>query len=184
MNTPVPRPVVLVGLPGSGKTQVGERLAARLEWSFIDTDREVASSLGQSVADIVEQRGWRAFRRKEETTLAAALEQGAGVIASGGGCVESAVNRDALQKRARVIWLRAEPRCLLGRVAADTGERPLLRADPARRLAELQRCREPLYAGLAAHRVDTDDLDVDQVVERIALILATSPDGDEHEAID
>jgi len=173
-----------VGLPGSGKTHVGERLAARLGWPFIDTDREVTSRLGQSVVDIVAQRGWEAFRREEETALAAALELGPAVIASGGGCVESTVNRNVLQQRARVIWLYAELRCLLGRLAADAGERPLLRADPAHRLAELQQRREPLYAGLALHRVNTDGLGLDQVVERIASILAANPDGDQHEAID
>jgi shikimate kinase len=100
--------------------------------------------------------------------------------------VESAVNRDALKlkRRAQVVWLCAEPRCLIGRLAANAGERPLLQADPAHRLAEMQQRREPLYAGLAHYRVDTDDLDMDQVVERIALILAANPDGDEHEAID
>lgn len=178
------RPVVLVGLPGSGKTHVGERLAARLGCSFIDTDHEVTSSLGQTVAEIVAQRGWRAFRREEEKALAAALEQGAGVIASGGGCVESAVNRDVLKRLARVVWLCAGPRCLLGRLAADAGARPLLCADPAHRLAEIKQRREPLYAGLSLHRIDTDDLGVEQVVERIALVLAASPDGNEHEAID
>lgn len=185
MNGPAySRPVVLVGLPGSGKTHVGERLAARLGCPFIDTDRDVASGLGQSVAEIVEQRGWEVFRREEEKALAAALGQGGGVIASGGGCVESAVNRDVLKRSARVVWLCAEARCLLDRLAADVGERPLLRADPARRLVEMKQHREPLYAGLAHYRVDTDDLGVDQVVERIVSILATGADGDEREAID
>jgi shikimate kinase len=174
-------PVVLVGLPGSGKTHVGRTLADRLGWRFVDTDRVVVLRLGQSIAEIVAQRGWAMFRREEQEALLAALGRKHVVIASGGGSVESAANREAMATGSQVVWLRAQPGCLLNRLAADTSERPLLQADTTHRLAELRRCREPLYAGLATCCIDTDRLDVGQVVARIVTVLTTKDDGEGYE---
>ena len=176
--------ITLVGLPGSGKTWVGRALAERLGWRFVDTDQVVVSRLGQSIAEIVAQRGWAMFRREEQGALLAALGWKHVVIASGGGSVESTANREAMATGSQVIWLRAQPGCLLNRLAADTNERPLLQADTTHRLAELRRCREPLYAGLATCCIDTDSLDVGQVVARIVTVLTTKDDGAGYEAAD
>ncbi len=177
-------PVVLVGLPGSGKTWVGRALAERLGWRFVDTDRVVVSRLGQSIAEIVAQRGWVMFRREEQEVLLAALGRKHVVVASGGGSVESAANREAMATGSQVVWLRAQPECLLKRLAADTSERPLLQANTTHRLAELRRCREPLYAGLATCCIDTDRLDVGQVVAQVVTVLTTKDDGAGYEAAD
>jgi len=170
--------ITVVGLPGSGKTWVGRGLAERLGWRFVDTDQVVVSRLGQSIAEIVAQR------REEQEVLLAALGWKHVVIASGGGSVELAVNREAMATGSQVIWLRAQPGCLLDRLAADTNERPLLQADTTHRLAELRRCREPLYAGLATCCIDTDSLDVGQVVAQIVTVLTTKDDGEGYEAAD
>jgi len=163
-------PLVLVGLPASGKTRVGTLLATRLGWSFIDTDRVVESQWGQSIPDIVELRGWDAFRRLEAAALADAVSRKDVVVATGGGIVEDASNRHLL-KRTTVIWLRAGHGVLLARLAADRAARPLLEGLPDERLADLARRRDPLYAELAGHEVATDHLSTEGAAEAIMRVL-------------
>lgn len=165
------RPLVLIGLPGSGKTHAGQVLANRLARDFIDTDRAVIAACGADISDIVAERGWEEFRRAESMALAEALMRKGTVIASGGGSVESAINRERMATRAQVVWLQAGTESLLRRLAADAQQRPLLAGDAAAHIEELRVRREPLYADLAAFAVGTDGLSVMQIVDRIIAFL-------------
>lgn len=165
-----PGTLVLVGLPASGKTRVGRSLAARLGRDFLDTDRLVEAQCGQSIPDIVEQRGWDAFRRLETAVLADAVMRKDVVIATGGGCVERLRNRHLLEQRT-VVWLQAGHASLLARLAADDTPRPLLEEAPAERLARLAATRDPLYAELAGYRIATDGLSTEEVADAIMRML-------------
>jgi len=151
--------VVLVGLPGSGKTTVGRALALALRREFQDTDEVFAVREGERVADFLRREGETRFRERELDALNAALET-AGVVATGGGIVVSAAAREVLE-REFTLWLECGDETLLRRVGE--GDRPLLGEHPARRLGELRRERTEWYREVSRHRVDADR-EVDDVV--------------------
>ena len=123
------RHLVLVGMMGAGKTSVGRRCAARLERAFVDTDDLVESTTGHARSrEIFETQGEPAFRDLERVAVADACASPEPlVIACGGGAVLDADNRRALRDAGVVVWLRAAPEVLSGRVGAGAGAvRPLL----------------------------------------------------------
>ncbi len=165
------QPVVLIGLPGSGKSRIGRLLAERIGWVFADIDKEIEVASGRSVAELVDVRGWTYFRDLEQQTLERLLEQAGTVIATGGGVVERAENREAIVRNRRVVWLRADQPLLLQRLHDDDTERPLLAGDTKRLLQELARIREPLYAQLSTYSLDTGSMTPEAAAERLAGIV-------------
>jgi shikimate kinase len=139
--------VVLIGLPSTGKTTVGDWLADEFGWMFFDCDSAFESETGTSIVDWTAEHGWPAFRQHESEILERALKRERVVVSSGGGCVESQRNRTALAT-ATVVWLDAPLDVLLSRLGA-AADRPLLAGDPRARLGELAARRKPLYAELA-----------------------------------
>lgn len=161
--------VVLVGLPGVGKTSVGLALAARLDVGFIDLDDVVASRCGAPVAPLLREHGEAAFRRFEAEALAAVLaEDGAAVVATGGGTVESEDVRRRLATTPLVVQLVAPPSVLLGRLGGT--DRPLLEAPTEAMLAALEVRRGAWYDEVAGARVDASG-SIDEVVDAIAQLV-------------
>jgi shikimate kinase len=160
--------VVLVGLPGSGKSVVGARLAELLDRGFRDADDVIVERSGRPVTDIFAQDGEAAFRAIEARTIAELLEGEPLVLALGGGAVLDATTRDRLDGH-HVVWLRAPVALLLERLdPAERAARPLLAGDAAARLTELAEERAPLYAGVATAVVDVAGRTVDDVAATIA----------------
>lgn len=168
----VDQPVVLIGLPGSGKSRIGHLLAQRINWAFADLDQEIEAATGRSIAELVDSRGWAYFRDLEHQMLERLLEQAGTVIATGGGVVERMENREAIMRHRRVVWLRTDLTLLLRRLRDDETERPLLAGDTKRRLEELARIREPLYAQLSTHAIDTGLVTAETAAEQLAGIVA------------
>ena len=124
---PQPRRLILIGLMGAGKTTVGRALAGRLGWAFLDLDELIEQSAGRDVPAIFAQEGEAGFRRREEGALATALALERVVIATGGGVVLSAANRQRLAAEPWVVWLEAPPDELARRLAGPgAATRPLL----------------------------------------------------------
>jgi shikimate kinase len=162
---------VLVGLPGSGKTTTGRRLAARLSVTFADSDVLVERRAGRSVAEIFAEDGEEAFRILEAEVVAEALARFYGVLALGGGAVLDQATRGALLiGPAPVILLRSSVRTLARRVGDGRG-RPLLAGDTASKLGSLATAREPLYREVATHVVSTDRRSSSRVASEIAELL-------------
>ena len=161
-------PIVLVGMMGAGKTTVGRALAARLGTDFVDTDDLVAVSAGCSIRELFERHGEAHFRRVEASVLEEALSAiTSGVIGCGGGIVTGDLNRRLLKDaRATVVWLRATPTSLAGRLDGDT-DRPLLDGDAVTRLNALSAERGAWYADVADVVVDVDDRSIDHIVDEI-----------------
>jgi shikimate kinase len=151
----VERDIVLVGLPGVGKTSVGRRLAKELQRPFADADEQLELRAGRTIPQIFRDEGEDAFRRLETEVLEDLLGRPRPlVIAAGGGAVERKANQELLRKHAVVVWLRASPAFLAERT--DPAHRPLLAADPAGALARLEARRTPQYADVADLVVDIE----------------------------
>ncbi len=172
------RTVVLVGMPGAGKSSVGRRLAKRLALPFVDADEEIERAACMSIPEIFARRGEAEFREGEKRVVSRLLQSGPMVLATGGGAFMSPETRAAVAEYGISVWLRADLHTLLRRVKKRT-DRPLLaQGDPAAKLAALQRQRGQTYA-LADVVVDSRDVAHDVVVDEVVAALArhlTHPD--------
>lgn len=157
--------VVLVGVPGAGKSTVGQALAQRLGVSFRDTDADVESTTGRAIADIFVESGEPEFRRLESAAVATALAEHDGVLALGGGAVTDDGTR-ALLVGGPVVWLRVGLAAASQR-AGLSGARPVLLGNIRAQMKGLMDARAPLYTEVARLIVDTDELTVEQAVEAI-----------------
>ncbi len=145
----------LVGLPGAGKSTLGRQLARRLGKTFIDADAELERKLGVTIATIFEIEGEASFRDREEAALIELAAMTNIVLATGGGVVIRAANRDRLRANGTVVYLHAPPETLRERTRRSR-HRPLLNtADPGARLIELYTARDPLYREVAACVVES-----------------------------
>ncbi len=159
--------ILLVGMMGAGKTTTGQLLAAALGWRYFDSDADVEADTGLTVPELFARDGEAAFRAAEATVLARACDDPLpSVVSVAGGAVLSPDNRARIASSGTVVWLRARPETLAARVGDGAG-RPLLGDDPAEAVVRLHAVRAPFYEEVADLVVDVDDLEPDEVAERI-----------------
>ncbi len=173
--------VVLVGLPGSGKSAVGRRLTARHDARFIDLDETIENAAGVRIPEIFATEGEPGFRARERDAIVAlgppsrgaAIER---VIATGGGAVVDPRNRWRLYRGRRVVWLDGAPEALAQRLRHSPNPRPLVAGpDPIGAIRTLAAARERFYAvgrrvnGLAPVGTVVDAVD--------AAVAASTGDG-------
>lgn len=166
--------IFLVGPMGVGKSTVGRMLARRLGLEFHDSDQVIEARTGVDIPLIFEIEGEAGFRRRERQVLHELTRLEGIVLATGGGAVLDADNRDDLRSRGYTVYLRADPDKLLQRTARDT-QRPLLQGDD--RLARIRQLldeREELYREVADLIIDTDQLTVRRSVNAICRQLQQS----------
>lgn len=161
----------LTGYRGSGKSAVGEIVARRLGWEFVDADQYIEFVAGVTVRDIFRVQGERAFRDLETRITRELSTRHNCVIATGGGVVLREENRNVLADTGMVVWLKAPAQVLLERIEADPStaqRRPDLTATGG--LAEIETLlflREPMYRRIATIDLDTSKLSPEEVAERI-----------------
>ncbi len=164
------RSIVIVGMPGAGKSSVGRKLAARLGLPFIDSDDAVEAAAGMTVEQIFDQLGEPAFREGERKVIARLLNGPPCVLATGGGAFMNESTRKLVHEKALSLWLRAELAVLLERTSRRD-DRPLLKkGDPGKILQELMLKREPFYA-TAKVAVTSDKRPLDNMVDRVLKAL-------------
>lgn len=147
----IDRPVVLVGLMGVGKSTVGRRLAHLLQRDFIDADEEIEKAAKMSISDIFSAFGEEYFRDGERRVIARLIEEGHGVIATGGGAFVNDETRALIIDKAIAVWIDANIDTLVERTTRRN-TRPLLQhGDPREILTRLHRERAPLYAQAPVH---------------------------------
>lgn len=161
-------PLVLVGLPGTGKSRLGAALGRKFQATHIDTDDLVVARTGKTIAEIFTEDGEASFRERELQAVQDALQR-ADVVSIGGGGVETPQVRELLTG-VTVVWIDADLEVLLKRVRRNR-KRPLLQDDPEKRLAELARRREPLYRAVADIKVTSSEDPVENVVNQVLQAL-------------
>lgn len=170
--------LILIGYRGSGKTCVGQRIAAVTGRAFVDTDDLIEAAAGRAISDIFESDGESEFRRLEADAIRRVAAGSRQVISVGGGAVLSRENRASLRAAGVCIWLKASPDVLWRRIEADeqsAARRPALTAaGGAAEVRQLLAAREQYYAELADESLDTDSLDVSQAAERIIEMMPRS----------
>lgn len=165
---------VLVGLPGSGKSTIGRRLAKALGLTLLDTDAAIEATTGRTIADIFATDGEPEFRRIEEEVIRSALQTHDGVLSLGGGAVTTPGVRDALAGHT-VIYLEISAAEGVRRTGGST-VRPLLAGgDRAEKYKALMSARVPLYRRVATLRVNTNRRNPGAVVRHIVARLEESP---------
>jgi shikimate kinase len=165
-----PKTIVLVGLMGAGKTNIGKRLAVRLHLPFVDADHEIEAAAGETIEEIFEKRGETVFRDGERRVIARLLDAPPHVLATGGGAFMDPQTRAAIRDRAISVWLRADLDLLLARVARRANRPLLKRGDPRQILAQLMEKRHPIYAeaDLVVDSLDgPPELTLDQVLKAL-----------------
>lgn len=167
------QPIFMVGARGAGKTTVGSALAKALGYKFADTDLYLLQTSQLSVADIVVREGWAGFRRRESQALESVSES-LSVIATGGGAVLSAKNREFMRQKGIVIYLQSPASTLANRLEESPKEdqRPTLTGRPiAEEVLQILNEREALYQQVAHYVID-GTRDPAQVVKDILDVLA------------
>ncbi len=140
---------------GSGKTTIGQLLARRLHRQFFDSDHELESRTGVSVATIFEIEGEPAFRAREAQVIDEITQHQPIILGTGGGAVLNASTREVLHARGTVIYLHSTPETSYERVRRNR-DRPLLMvSDPLARLRQLYELRHPLYQKTAHFTVES-----------------------------
>lgn len=158
--------IVLIGIPGAGKSTVGPALAHRLGLPFTDVDDVIEQVAGKRISDIFTQDGEQTFRELEAGTIADILASPEpAVVALGGGALGNADTR-ALVAGHTTVWLQASLSAAVQRVGLNRN-RPLLLGNVRGQLADLMAQRLPIYQAAADIAIETSDLPVDEVVERI-----------------
>ena len=138
--------LVLVGLPGAGKSTVGRLVAERLQTSFVDIDSILIRKEGKPITMIFAEKGEQAFREMERKEVESALTQPPAVIVPGGGWAAQPGALDGARSHGYVIYLKARVELAASR-AAPSGTRPVLMGDdPVVLMRELSTAREPYYA--------------------------------------
>jgi shikimate kinase/3-dehydroquinate synthase len=179
--------IVLIGMMGSGKTAIGQRLATRLGLKFVDADAEIVAAARMSIPEIFAKYGEGYFRDGERRVMLRLLNNGPVVLATGGGAFLDPRTRRRIAERGVSIWFDADHETLLRRVRRKS-DRPLLQtADPAATLRRLMDERYPVYAHADIRVVSRDtpqDAMVDETLDALAERLPTLDLGARHTAME
>lgn len=159
--------VVLIGMMGSGKTTIGRLLAAKAGMEFVDLDELVERQAGMTVSEIFDKYGEQYFRDRESEILAELASLRHAVIATGGGIVLRAENRQRLRELGLVVWLDAPPEELFQRIGDDSSRPLLARSHPLKRLTQLLHERRDLYAETSHIHLDTTEHTPEEIVDRL-----------------
>lgn len=155
--------VVLVGPMGVGKSTVGQLLAERLGVAYRDTDDDIVTAEGRTIAEIFVDDGEAAFRTIEKRTVHTALAEHEGVLALGGGAILDADTR-ALLAGHRVVYLSMDVEEAVKRTGLNAA-RPLLAVNPRKQWRELMEARRHLYEEVATAVVPTDGRTPEEVTQ-------------------
>ncbi|MDO5329115.1 MAG: shikimate kinase [Coriobacteriia bacterium] len=163
----IKKPIALIGFMGSGKSSVAKLLSEQTGIEFVDTDKLVVQRCKQTISEIINSRGESAFRKIEADILDEVTRDKKIIVATGGGCVESAVSRGAL-KNCFVVWLNVSSKTAADRII-DFSSRPMFKdiENAENVLAQ----RNNRYEKCSNVEIDTDGKKLDDVVQEVKRVL-------------
>ncbi len=163
--------IVIVGFMGTGKTVVAKALAEKLGRGFLELDAIIEKNEGMSIKEIFEKKGEPYFRGLEKDVVKQASQGQGIVISAGGGAIMDEENFKNLKKNSIIVCLEASSDTIMQRTKGNVC-RPILNVpDPKKKIEELLKQRSPYYKK-ADHCVSTDNLTIEQVVEKVTLHLS------------
>jgi shikimate kinase len=164
--------IALIGYMGTGKTVVGKLLSEKFGKDFLELDWLIEEQAGKSIPDIFKDSGEIGFRELEIDATKQVAGRKNVVIACGGGIVLNKINTDRLRQNGVTVCLTAAPEVILERVSVEQGQRPLLEVENQLKIIkEMLEFRGPFYERAADITVDTSELGIDGVVDKIIEIL-------------
>ena len=162
-----PMLIFLVGFMGSGKSTVGQKLARRLGYSFIDMDARIEDEHGMSINEIFEKLGEKSFREMENELLGELTTLQDAVVSTGGGLPCIGDNMDLINRSGMSIYLRMEPAVLTNRLSRGKSRRPLIRhlsrPDLEAFIRTTLREREPFYLK-AHHTISGLNVNIEEII--------------------
>jgi shikimate kinase len=159
--------LILIGLPGSGKTTIGQAVAKSLGRTFLDIDLEIERREGRSIGQIFGEKGEAYFRKKEREITEELTLVGNMIVAPGGGWAADPVTVAIVRPPSKLVYLRVTPQTALKRLGPMREMRPLLsRPDPLAELNRLYEARKLAYEG-ADHVVNAELLDLQRVIDQV-----------------
>jgi shikimate kinase len=169
------RSIVLIGMPGCGKSALGRRLAPRLELPFVDVDEEIEKAAGKSIKEIFADHGEDYFRDGERRVIARLLASGPQVMATGGGALLNRETRANIRRSGISVWVKADMALLVRRVTKRS-TRPLFEGRDAEVVVrDLMEARYPVYAAVADLVVESRDVPHEVIVGEMVEALARCP---------
>ncbi len=163
-----PQNVFLIGYRGTGKTTVAAYLARRLDWPWIDADAHLEQTAERTIREVFASEGEAGFRLRESAVLEELCRRKNHIIATGGGVVLAASNRERLKQSGHVVWLTANPETILRRIESDpttAARRPTLSVGGLAEIEQLLIVREPWYRACADLIVETADRSPEEIAE-------------------
>ena len=165
--------IVLLGYMCAGKSTVGEALARRLEWQFLDFDVEIERREGATVREIIDVKGEEYFRELEEALTAEIVDAPMLVAAPGGGWIMRPELLNGMERGTLAVWLYVSPEETTRRLKADSIDRPFKEMeDPTDRIAAMIQEREQLYR-LADLTIPADVRSIESIAYEIEQIVRT-----------
>jgi len=138
--------IILTGFMGTGKTTLGQLLAKKIGYEFIDTDTLIETQIGQTISDFFQTQGEAAFRKLESELVENLAQKQGLIIVTGGGLVLNPNNVAMLSETGKIICLTASPEEILARVSKQQAVRPLLQGqDPLEKISRLLQQRASVY---------------------------------------
>lgn len=153
--------IVLIGMPGCGKTTLGKLLADKTGKKLIDTDAEIVKQIGMSIPEYFSANGEAAFREVESAVLCSVSKRSGAIISTGGGCVTRAENYRHLHQNSRIVWIKRDLTKL------PTNGRPISQHTSAE---ELYKKRKPMYETFADYCIDNNTAP-EQAAEAILALI-------------
>lgn len=164
--------IILIGPMGAGKTTIGRQIARLFDFDFYDSDREIEQRTGASIPLIFELEGEEGFRKREQAIITDLTKKKQIVLATGGGAVLRAANREALKASGTIVYLCASLDDLMERTSKDKN-RPLLQTeDPRAKLQSILTERDPIYRQLADIILETNKMTVHTAVKKLEELIS------------
>jgi shikimate kinase len=161
--------LILVGLPGAGKSVVGMRAAEICGRTFLDLDAEIERREGMPVSRIFAEQGEHYFRSRERALTEELRETGGMILSPGGGWITNPEVVALLRPPGRLVYLQVKPETALKRMGRRQEQRPLLQTDPLKELKRLYDARHLLYEG-AEVVIPSETLSFQEVTERVVAL--------------